>query len=226
MNGKSFRRAIFYDVGFEKMRVSRKHFEPFGVAFRKKERMIEIFRNPTRNKFNPAEINHEALVIKFIAGKGQCERPIVAVDKAAMPRVAVLNVPDRNIRVNLFTGMHAFLSCGTAFRLRENFLGVSAESRLHGGMDKEIYHADVWFEGHVQGVGFRFQTMKVAREYEVSGTVRNLADGRVLLHAEGDEREVSDFVDAVSLEMKSFIRSVEKRHYLAPPCERGFNIAH
>lgn len=92
-------------------------------------------------------------------------------------------------------------------------------------MLKEVYHADVWFGGHVQGVGFRFQTMKIAREYEVAGTERNLSDGRVLLHAEGSEREVSDFVDAVCGEMKSFIKNVEKRHYLAPPCERGFNIA-
>lgn len=91
-------------------------------------------------------------------------------------------------------------------------------------MNKELYHADVWFEGHVQGVGFRFQTLKIAREYEVSGTVRNLSDGRVLLHAEGTEREVGDFVNAVANEMKSFIKSIEKRHYLAPPCERGFRI--
>ena len=91
-------------------------------------------------------------------------------------------------------------------------------------MDKQVYHADVWFEGRVQGVGFRFQTLKVAREYEVSGSVRNLADGRVLLHAEGTEREVADFVAAVAEEMKSFIRKIDKRHYLAPPCERGFQI--
>ena len=68
-------------------------------------------------------------------------------------------------------------------------------------MDKQVYHADVWFEGRVQGVGFRFQTLTVAREYEVSGSVRNLADGRVLLHAEGTEREVTDFVTAVAEEM-------------------------
>ncbi len=91
-------------------------------------------------------------------------------------------------------------------------------------MDKQVYHADVRFEGHVQGVGFRFQTLKVAREYDVAGSVRNLADGRVLLHAEGTEREVDDFVDAVAGEMKPFIRKIEKRHYLAPPCERGFRI--
>lgn len=206
------------------MRERFQHFAAFGVAFRKKKRVVEIFRNPACDEFNPAEIDYEALVVEFVAGKRQRERPIMPVNKAAVARVKVLNVTDRNVRINFFASMHAFLSCETVFHLRENFLGEQAETRLHGVMDKEIYHADVWFSGHVQGVGFRFQTLKIAREYEVSGTVRNLADGRVLLHAEGSEREVSDFVEAVAVEMKSFIRSVEKRHYLAPPCERGFNI--
>ncbi|MGN0834367.1 MAG: acylphosphatase [Candidatus Spyradosoma sp.] len=91
-------------------------------------------------------------------------------------------------------------------------------------MDKEIHHADVWFEGRVQGVGFRYQTLKIARGYDVSGTVRNLPDGRVLLHAEGAEGEVSAFTRAVAEEMRPFIRSVETRLSVAPPRERGFTI--
>lgn len=91
-------------------------------------------------------------------------------------------------------------------------------------MEKEIYHEDVWFSGRVQGVGFRLQTLRVARGYEIAGTVRNLADGRVLLHAEGSEREVAAFIEAVEMEMKAFIKETEKRHYLAPACEKGFLI--
>ena len=92
-------------------------------------------------------------------------------------------------------------------------------------MEREIFHAEVLFCGRVQGVGFRAQTLRVARGYDVAGTVRNLADGRVFLHAEGAEREVSEFVEAVELEMKNFIKSTEKRHYRAPADERGFKIA-
>jgi len=50
-------------------------------------------------------------------------------------------------------------------------------------------HAVIHFEGRVQGVGFRYQTLRVAQEFEVSGYVQNLADGRVCLEAEGQRPE-------------------------------------
>lgn len=84
--------------------------------------------------------------------------------------------------------------------------------------------ADIWFEGRVQGVGFRWRTTKIAREFDVSGTVQNLADGRVLLHVEGDERDVLAFVAAVEDEMKSFIRNVEKKTRPGTGSARGFSI--
>ena len=90
---------------------------------------------------------------------------------------------------------------------------------------KSIFFADVWFGGRVQGVGFRWQTLKIAREFEVSGTVRNLADGRVHLHAEGREREVLGFVSAVEEEMKSFIRETEKKTGTGNASVFGFSIA-
>ena len=46
----------------------------------------------------------------------------------------------------------------------------------------------ILYEGRVQGVGFRYTTKSVANGFEVTGTVRNLTDGRVELVAEG-ERE-------------------------------------
>lgn len=89
----------------------------------------------------------------------------------------------------------------------------------------QVFYADVWFSGRVQGVGFRWHTVKVAREFEVTGTVRNLADGRVLLHAEGSEREVLAFVAAVEDEMKSFIREVEKKTGIGDASCSDFIIA-
>ena len=47
----------------------------------------------------------------------------------------------------------------------------------------DVYHETVYFSGRVQGVGFRFTTLQVAKEFEVAGFVSNLPDGRVRLEA-------------------------------------------
>jgi acylphosphatase len=47
--------------------------------------------------------------------------------------------------------------------------------------------------GDVQGVGFRFFTQRVAARHQVVGFVRNLADGRVEVHAEGSPEGVEGF---------------------------------
>lgn len=90
---------------------------------------------------------------------------------------------------------------------------------------RAVFFTDAWFGGRVQGVGFRWHTLKIAREFDVAGTVRNLADGRVHLHAEGAEREVRAFVAAVEDEMKVFIRETEIRSGTAAPSASGFSIA-
>ena len=94
-------------------------------------------------------------------------------------------------------------------------------------MSDSVYSINCWFEGHVQGVGFRYQTLAIAKGYEVSGTVCNLLDGRVHLHAEGDEAEVIAFQRELESELASFIRRVEvktatgPREYQAGPRRHG-----
>ena len=53
----------------------------------------------------------------------------------------------------------------------------------------------VFYEGHVQGVGFRFTVRHIAKGFDVTGWVRNLPDGRVELQVTGDEDEVRAFLD-------------------------------
>jgi acylphosphatase len=55
----------------------------------------------------------------------------------------------------------------------------------------------VYYSGRVQGVGFRYTTKTVATGFEVTGTVRNLADGRVELVAEGEKGELEEFRTAI-----------------------------
>ena len=51
----------------------------------------------------------------------------------------------------------------------------------------------VLFSGQVQGVGFRYTAKTVATGFEITGTVRNLPDGRVELVAEGTRGELDAF---------------------------------
>ncbi|CAK9884631.1 MAG: Acylphosphatase [Candidatus Erwinia impunctatus] len=44
--------------------------------------------------------------------------------------------------------------------------------------------------GHVQGVGFRYSTQKLAQQRELSGHAKNLNDGSVEIIATGDESDV------------------------------------
>lgn len=76
-------------------------------------------------------------------------------------------------------------------------------------MDNPVFQMNCWFEGHVQGVGFRYQTVGVAKGFEVTGYVRNLVDGRVHLYVEGEESEVVAFQTEVASELNSYIRETE-----------------
>ena len=63
----------------------------------------------------------------------------------------------------------------------------------------------------MQGVGFRYTTRNLAINYDVTGFVRNLPDGRVELVAEGPEPQVADFVQAVGDRMKHHICEQDNR---------------
>jgi len=66
----------------------------------------------------------------------------------------------------------------------------------------------VFYEGRVQGVGFRYTVRQTAKGYDVIGWVRNLPDGRVELLAGGQPEEVDGFLEAVAQsELESFIRA-------------------
>jgi len=47
--------------------------------------------------------------------------------------------------------------------------------------------------GRVQGVGFRAFTKKAATEFGITGWARNLADGRVEVHANGTQTQLDAF---------------------------------
>ena len=64
------------------------------------------------------------------------------------------------------------------------------------------------FSGRVQGVGFRFTAAMIARQFDVSGYVQNLDDGRVRLVAEGEADEIERVLSAIEDRMAGYIREV------------------
>lgn len=76
--------------------------------------------------------------------------------------------------------------------------------------------AHVYYSGRVQGVGFRYTAREVACGYEVTGFVRNMSDGRVEMAAEGEEEEVTAFLDAIKAsQLGSHIRQ-EDANWIEP----------
>ena len=84
----------------------------------------------------------------------------------------------------------------------------------------------IFYSGHVQGVGFRYTVKRVAAGFELAGTVRNLSDGRVELVAEGDVMELKAFQQAIRDEgLAHFIRDEQIEWSEAQGGSRGFEIS-
>jgi acylphosphatase len=84
----------------------------------------------------------------------------------------------------------------------------------------------VFYSGRVQGVGFRAGVRRVAEGYEVTGWVKNLADGRVELQVMAqDSDELHDFLTAIDeSDLASYIKE-RQLHVIAPLQNvRGFRI--
>lgn len=83
----------------------------------------------------------------------------------------------------------------------------------------------VMFSGHVQGVGFRYQTRELATAYEVTGYVRNTSDGRVELEIEGRKEELDAFIKELESRMSGFIKNKTVSEGAREAIHKGFAIA-
>jgi acylphosphatase len=85
----------------------------------------------------------------------------------------------------------------------------------------------VFYEGNVQGVGFRWSVRHVATGFDVTGWVRNLPDGRVELQVNGEKNEVRAFLDHIAQdELHALIHKQTEHKLEKPVTSRGFDIRH
>jgi len=77
----------------------------------------------------------------------------------------------------------------------------------------------------VQGVGFRYTVKSVATGFDLTGSIRNLPDGRVELIAEGAKDELEAFRQAIRESgLEHFIRNEDIAWQEASREFRGFEI--
>ena len=69
----------------------------------------------------------------------------------------------------------------------------------------ELQQREILFSGRVQGVGFRYTARSLAAGFQITGFVRNLADGRVQLVIKGAVGEIDRFLVELHKEMGEYI---------------------
>jgi acylphosphatase len=93
------------------------------------------------------------------------------------------------------------------------------------GADMNRVRMEIVYTGRVQGVGFRYTVKSLVPGFEVTGAVRNLADGRVELIAEGTREELEAFHAAImDCGLGRLIRETNVRWGEATGGFRGFEI--
>ena len=73
-----------------------------------------------------------------------------------------------------------------------------------GGLSMITRQIRVW--GRVQGVGFRFFTQQLAIQLDICGTVQNKMDGSVFVIAQGEEKDVTRFIERVKASVSPYGR--------------------
>ena len=84
----------------------------------------------------------------------------------------------------------------------------------------------VVYGGTVQGVGFRYTVLRLAKPRPLVGFVKNLSDGTVELVPEGDRAELAGLLDSIASAMEGYIRDSAVSWSPATGEFRSFGIGH
>ena len=84
--------------------------------------------------------------------------------------------------------------------------------------------AHIYYEGMVQGVGFRFSAQSRASALGLKGWVKNLDDGRVEVLCEGADRDINAFLEKMSSAFGTYISHTDIEWENAIGEYEGFDI--
>ncbi len=80
------------------------------------------------------------------------------------------------------------------------------------------------FKGRVQGVGFRYRASYAARSLEITGWVRNDADGSVEMEVQGSEVQINRMLSMLSNDSYIRIDKMDTADIPLEEKERGFRV--
>jgi len=80
------------------------------------------------------------------------------------------------------------------------------------------------FVGRVQGVGFRFTALDMARRYKLTGLVRNLPDGTVEMIAQGPHDNITDCIRDIEESFRVYIKEIKIEEIPSDPDYKDFKI--
>ena len=93
------------------------------------------------------------------------------------------------------------------------------------GRGEEAPARHIVVSGRVQGVGFRFSTRYTAERLGITGWVRNLPDGRVEVHLQGEAGAMGEMVDWLQRgPAGAQVTSLEEVPAAAEPGLEGFAV--
>ena len=107
--------------------------------------------------------------------------------------------------------------------LWEQFLLDQAPAPLPDFPEDAPCRWEILFSGRVQGVGFRYETMELARQLGLTGWCENLPDGTVLTQLQGPENRIRYLISALNAIPRIVIADTVIRELPRIPGETGFD---
>lgn len=92
-------------------------------------------------------------------------------------------------------------------------------------MGEKMRTLEILISGRVQGVGFRYFTVRIAREYHILGNVRNTSDGNVRVIAAGSDENIELFLQQLRQgPSMAIVADMQITELTAAPNFDGFRI--